>query len=90
MNDKNEERLRWRCRRGMQELDILLARYLCYRYPRADTYEQQIFAELLALEDDVLFACLLQGLQPPDPKFVNLLAQIHTCSHVCSDPFPAA
>jgi len=27
-------KLRWRCRRGMKELDVLLARYVDERFPR--------------------------------------------------------
>jgi len=51
--------LRWRCRRGMRELDVLLERYLAERWPRADTDARQAFAELLELSDPDLAALLL-------------------------------
>ena len=35
--------LRWRCRRGMRELDVLLERYLRERYPSAPAAEQQAY-----------------------------------------------
>ncbi|MDJ0806588.1 MAG: succinate dehydrogenase assembly factor 2, partial [Gammaproteobacteria bacterium] len=37
MNDDAElNRLRWQCRRGMLELDLLLLGFLETRYPRLD------------------------------------------------------
>lgn len=53
-------KLRWQCRRGMKELDILLERYLTDVYPNSSTSEQAQFIDLLKLEDDELLAILLQ------------------------------
>ena len=55
-------KLRWQCRRGTKELDFLLLRYLDNRYALADTQEQALFVELLALEDDELIGVLLGDL----------------------------
>jgi len=55
-------KLRWQCRRGTKELDFLLLRYLDTRYAQADTDEQALFVELLALEDDALIGVLLGDL----------------------------
>ena len=49
-------RLKWKCRRGMKELDLLLERYLSERYPGADPVEQGAFRELLDMQDPELFA----------------------------------
>lgn len=49
-------RLRWKCRRGMKELDLLLVAYLDSRYPAADATEQGAFRELLDMQDPELFA----------------------------------
>jgi antitoxin CptB len=54
MNDV--AKLKWRCRRGMKELDLLLERYLAERYPGADAVEQAAFRELLEMQDPDLFA----------------------------------
>jgi antitoxin CptB len=43
--------LRWHARRGLQELDVLLQRYLDQRYPRASTAERMSFAALLEQND---------------------------------------
>jgi antitoxin CptB len=57
-------RLRWHCRRGMKELDLLLAAYLENHYPSASSAEQQAFAQLLELQDPTLFAYLMGRERP--------------------------
>jgi antitoxin CptB len=47
--------LKWKCRRGMKELDLLLEGYLEVRYPEAGLAEQGAFRALLELQDPVLF-----------------------------------
>jgi antitoxin CptB len=39
-------KLRWQCRRGTRELDLLLNRYLDTRYSLADEKEKARFVEL--------------------------------------------
>ncbi len=51
-------KLRWRCRRGMKELDELLLGYLVQRYQQAPAVEQQRFEALLELPDPLLWAYL--------------------------------
>ena len=47
--------LKWRCRRGVKELDVLFCRYLDLHYNKADEEEKQAFSEFLTLEDpDIL------------------------------------
>ena len=48
-------RLRWRCRRGMLELDLVLARFLGENYTQLTTQQQQEFEALLELEDHELW-----------------------------------
>ena len=43
-------RIRWRCRRGLLELDIVLERFIG-RYANLDTQQKLIFDELLDLPD---------------------------------------
>jgi len=57
--------LRWRCRRGMRELDVLLSSWLAKRWPDADPELQQDFADLLDQEDDQLWDWLLGRTAPP-------------------------
>jgi antitoxin CptB len=66
-------RLRWRCRRGMRELDVLLQRYLEQRYACAPKQEQQAFEALLELPDPELFAYVVRRDQPSDPQSANVV-----------------
>jgi antitoxin CptB len=47
-------KLRWQCRRGSKELDLLLIHYLETRYPLADYEEKRRFSEMLKLDDSEL------------------------------------
>ena len=52
-------KLRWRCRRGTLELDLLLIRYLENAYLAAEPKEKQAFLQLLELEDTDLMRYLM-------------------------------
>jgi antitoxin CptB len=69
-------KLRWQCRRGTKELDFLLLRYLDTRYAQADTDEQALFVELLALEDDALIGVLLGDLDVEAVDMKGLVGKI--------------
>lgn len=68
--------LRWRCRRGMRELDVVLQRYLEDCYPQASAGEQQAFEALLQLPDPQLLAYLLGTAKPAEPELINVIASI--------------
>ncbi len=53
------QKLRWRSRRGMRELDQLMERYLARRWLEADAAERAVFDRLLACEDDRLWRWFL-------------------------------
>jgi antitoxin CptB len=61
-------KLRWQCRRGTKELDLLLQRYLGSGYLLADDEEKALFVELLKLEDDELMAVLMGELEAEEMK----------------------
>jgi antitoxin CptB len=60
-------RLRWRCRRGMKELDLLLGRYVEERFCSASNADQQAFRQLLDAQDTVIYAYCLGREAPPEP-----------------------
>ncbi|MHB8478504.1 MAG: FAD assembly factor SdhE [Steroidobacteraceae bacterium] len=68
-------KLRWRCRRGMKELDVLLTRYVNERFCGASILEQDLFKELLESEDSVLYGYCL-GVEKPPPRFAALIGRI--------------
>jgi antitoxin CptB len=57
--------LRWRCRRGMKELDILLSRYVEQRFGGAPAEEQDAFRGLLEVQDPLIYGYCLGSLEPP-------------------------
>ena len=52
---KELERLRWRCRRGLLELDIVLGRFVEQHYAGLDEAQQAAFDMLLDMPDTVLW-----------------------------------
>jgi antitoxin CptB len=58
-------RLRWRCRRGMKELDLLLTRYLEERYGGSSPAAQRAFLELLEAPDPEIYAYCMGQAYPP-------------------------
>lgn len=69
-------RLRWRCRRGMKELDRLLNAYLERHFQAADPGEQQRFRDLLELQDPVLYDFCLGRVRPASPLQAALIDRI--------------
>ncbi|MDD5411090.1 MAG: succinate dehydrogenase assembly factor 2 [Methylobacter sp.] len=56
-------RLKWQCRRGTKELDLMLKQYLETGYLHADEGEKALFVELLKLEDDELMGVLMGDIE---------------------------
>lgn len=52
---KQQARLRWRCRRGLLELDIILQRFLDQYYGQLDESQLKTFETLLSLPDNELW-----------------------------------
>jgi antitoxin CptB len=52
---KERERMRWRCRRGLLELDIVLGRFVEQHYAGLDAAQQAEFGILLDKPDTVLW-----------------------------------
>lgn len=69
-------KLKWRCRRGMRELDVVLERYLEQRYAYAPIAEQQAFEALLDLPDPQLFAYVMRREEPSDSGWVDVIAKL--------------
>ena len=69
-------RLRWCCRRGMRELDELLARYLEGEYRQASASDRAAFARILELQDPEIFGYLLGGEIPEEAPLRHVVARI--------------
>lgn len=53
--DPAVKRIRWRCRRGLLELDIVLARFIEHGYSSLDEAQQAAFDALLDMPDNELW-----------------------------------
>ncbi|HCU54461.1 MAG TPA: succinate dehydrogenase assembly factor 2 [Gammaproteobacteria bacterium] len=70
-----ERRLRWQCRRGLLELDLLLLRFVDEQYFTLDADNQQVFQALLKLPDQTLLSWV-QGQEIPADEFKNIIINI--------------
>ena len=77
-----EARLRWRCRRGMRELDQLLGWYLEDRYPFASDDAKAAFSTLLEQQDPELLAWLLGRSHPDNPSWRGIVDEIRARNNV--------
>ncbi|MDR7098273.1 antitoxin CptB [Lysobacter niabensis] len=79
MSDADEaelRRLRWRCRRGMRELDQLLGRYLDREWRQSPAAERGVFLRLLETEDDRLWHWFMGHETADDVDIQNLVERI--------------
>lgn len=79
--------LKWRCRRGTKELDIIMNKYLDEHYANpessADEASRKAFKELLDLEDPILYAMLLgdiEGENAAQKELLQTLRDMHSVS----------
>jgi antitoxin CptB len=73
-------RLRWRCRRGMLELDLLLQGFLDKGYRQLGKQEQERFIRLLELPDQRLLEYLLHSVPVKEKEFTDVIERIRTAA----------
>ena len=71
-------KLKWRCRRGMRELDLLLEGFLNLRYDSLTDEEQDTFARFLEEPNERIVDWLLENTGSPDVKYKELIEQIRS------------
>jgi antitoxin CptB len=79
--DSERARLRWRCRRGMRELDVLLIHFFEASFDTLSETEKHTFQALLELPDPELHAYLIAGHASESPEFEALFGRIRTSLH---------
>ena len=77
-DDVELKKLRWRCRRGMRELDQLLDRWLERQWRQSPTAERAVFLRLLDTEDDTLWRWFLGHEVPSDVEIAALVERIRS------------
>lgn len=71
-------RVRWRCRRGMKELDVVLTAWIDRYYATASSTERDVFLSLLDMDDPDLAAILLSGGSTGNPESDRVVQAIRS------------
>ncbi len=69
-------RVRWACRRGMLELDVLFQPFVESQYEQLSTKDKNAFVRLLEGEDPELFAWFMGHEQCPDPELAEMVIRV--------------
>ena len=72
-------KLRWKSRKGIRELDILLQNYLDTHYSNLDSLDKKLFEELLEIDTyDLLNA--ISGKSSYNEKYESIITQLSKLS----------
>ncbi|MES1925461.1 succinate dehydrogenase assembly factor 2 [Salinisphaera sp. T31B1] len=74
MSEKS--RIRWLCRRGMKELDVLLERFVGAEYDDLDERERGELLTLVGMEDPDLYYLIMERSEPDNAVQAELLGRI--------------
>lgn len=66
-------KLRWHCRRGMRELDILFLHYLDEHYAKASGDEQLAFETLIDTADPIITDYIFNRQTPPTTEITQVI-----------------
>ena len=69
-------KLKWHCRRGMRELDLLLEEFLEQRFEALSAADRDAFERLLDCRNEDLMDWLMEGGTPEDEQLASLVRQI--------------
>ncbi len=69
----NKNRLLWACRRGMLELDLILASFVENVYDTLEDNDKLRFQVLLECEDQSLFMWFMKRDDPTDPDMRRIV-----------------
>lgn len=69
-------RLKWHCRRGMRELDLLLEGFLEHSYQSLSPAGRKSFARLLDCPNEDLMDWLMEGGTPRDDQLAEIVRQV--------------
>jgi antitoxin CptB len=67
------DRVRWHCRRGLLELDLVLTRFLDRHWAGLTESQKAVFSRLLEYPDNDLWDLLSGRIQAPDAESKKLI-----------------
>lgn len=71
-------RLRWKCRRGMLELDMVLLPFLDHHYDQLTPKQKTCFETLLEEQDPTLHSWFMRQAIPEDKEMAAMVNYIST------------
>ncbi len=80
MTDRS--RLRWRCRRGTKELDIMLMRFFDRHFDDLTLPERKSFEKVLEAQDPELTDWLFGRSSPHESALTDIVERIRNTPHV--------
>lgn len=69
-------RMRWACRRGMLELDLVLEPFVISCYAGLDERDRQRFQQLMSCEDQDLFGWFLRRERSDDEELNAIVSKV--------------
>ena len=72
------DRIRWHCRRGLLELDLILDRFNQKHLAALDAVQLEEFKELLALDDNYLLDLIMERIPVDDQRLAPVLGMLKT------------
>jgi antitoxin CptB len=68
------DRVRWQCRRGLLELDVVLTRFLDRHFETLSPQQRTAFSRLLDYPDNDLWAFVTRKQAPPDAETARIIS----------------
>ncbi|MDF3055241.1 MAG: hypothetical protein K0Q74_1148 [Gammaproteobacteria bacterium] len=75
-NYEELSRLKWQCRRGVLELDMLLIPFLSEAYPKLSEKEKATFVALLASSDETLLSWFFGDARPDTEDLHQMVLKV--------------
>ncbi|OGT23267.1 MAG: hypothetical protein A2W47_06510 [Gammaproteobacteria bacterium RIFCSPHIGHO2_12_38_15] len=80
MKNKLSAKIKWRCRRGMLELDLLLFPFYEKNFEQLSSSNQKLFIKFLDSPDPAIYNWFLGAETPPD-EFQLIIEQLREFHH---------
>ncbi|MEC9206276.1 MAG: succinate dehydrogenase assembly factor 2 [Pseudomonadota bacterium] len=72
-------KLRWKCRKGIRELDILLTNYLENIFIKLNKEEKEVFVEFINIDSYEMFNIVFKN-KPFNKKFLKIVKNLNLSS----------
>ncbi len=73
-DDVEKRRIRWRSRRGLLELDLVITRFLAHDYDALTSEQFAAYCEMLEWPDNDLLDIVNAKVEVDDPRYAEIIA----------------